>query len=107
MGGAGDPSRGAGAAAEAVVLRSAYARDREAFLRKVRLLLLPGGDPEEIPDGLHGVPRYPLTSLDRAGLTALLRSLTGQPEFIRAELGALPHRAGPGFFSAASSQVRV
>ena len=89
--GRGDPSTGAGAAAEADVLRSFYARNRAEFLRKVRLLLLPGIDSEDIPDGLHGVPRYPLTSIDHAGLTGLLRSLTDQPEFIKADLGPLPH----------------
>ena len=89
--GRGDTTKGAGAAAEADVLRSEYARNRETFLSKVRLLLLPGADPEDIPDGLHGVPRYPLNSLTRAGLTGLLRSLTDQPEFIKADLGPLRH----------------
>lgn len=88
--GRGDPRKGAGAAAEADVLRSAYAVDRDAFLHKVRLVLLPGVDSAEIPDGLHGVPRFRLMSIDGSGLHELFRNLTDQPEFIKAELGDLP-----------------
>lgn len=86
----GDPTRGAGAAAEADVLRSLYAQDREAFLRKVRLVLLPGGSSADIPNGLHGVPRYPLATLDVAGVRDLMRSLTRQEEHPKAALGPLP-----------------
>lgn len=89
--GRGDTTKGAGAAAEADGLRSDYARNRETFIRKVRLLLLPGADPEDIPDGMHGVPRYSLDSLTRAGLTELFRSLTDQPEITKPDLGPLPH----------------
>jgi hypothetical protein len=56
--GRGDPSKGAGAAAEADSLRSTYAVNRDTFRDKVRLVLLPGADSRDIPSGLHGVPRF-------------------------------------------------
>ena len=88
--GRGDPSRGAGAAAEADSLRSIYAVNRDAFSAKVRLVLLPGTDEQDVPSGLHGVARFPLETIDDAALTDLLRNLTEQPEFVRGELGDLP-----------------
>jgi SOS response regulatory protein OraA/RecX len=88
--GRGDPSKGAGAAAEADSLRSIYAVNRNAFRDKVRLVLLPGSDSRDIPSGLHGVARFEVGTIDHAGLSDLLRNLTEQPEFIKGELGALP-----------------
>jgi len=88
--GRGDPSKGAGAAAEADSLRSIYAENRDAFRDKVRLVLLPGTDSRVIPSGLHGVARFKVETIDDAGLSDLLRNLTEQPEFIKGALGALP-----------------
>lgn len=88
--GSGDPQKGAGAAAEADSLRSIYAVNREVFLEKVRLVLLPGTDSRDIPAGIHGVPRFPLETIDENGLSSLLRNLTEQPEFPKNELGPLP-----------------
>ncbi len=53
--GRGDPTKGAGAAAEANALRTLESTDRDAFLRKVRLVLLPGTDASLVPIGLSGV----------------------------------------------------
>jgi SOS response regulatory protein OraA/RecX len=88
--GGGNPRTGAGAAAEADSLRSIYSGNRDAFLKKVRLLLLPRVDSQDIPNGLHGVPRFQINTIDDTGLSELLRSLTGQPEFIQNSLGPLP-----------------
>lgn len=88
--GRGDPSKGAGAAAEADSLRSIYVTDRDAFRAKVRLLVLPGANSRDIPSGLHGVPRFKMEVIDDAGVSELLRNLTEQPEFIKGDLGALP-----------------
>jgi hypothetical protein len=88
--GHGDPSKGAGAAAEADSLRSIYAVNRDTFRDKVRLVLLPGADSRDIPSGLHGVPRFEVKTIDDAGLSDLLRNLTEQPEFIKGEVGGLP-----------------
>jgi SOS response regulatory protein OraA/RecX len=88
--GRGDPTKGAGAAAEADSLRSIYAVNRDAFRDKVRLVLLPGANSRDIPSGLHGVPRFEVGTIDDAGLSDLLRNLTEQPEFIKGKLGDLP-----------------
>jgi hypothetical protein len=87
--GTGDPTRGAGAAAEADVLKSLYNQDREAFRRKVRLVFLPG-TAVEVPPGLDGVERYHLEAVTPDGLAALLRDLSGQPAFPKQPLGQLP-----------------
>ena len=42
--GTGDPKRGAGAAREANALKALFDDDREAFLKKVKVILLPGVD---------------------------------------------------------------
>lgn len=88
--GRGNPSSGAGAAAEADVLRSTYALNRDVFHRKVRLVLLPGTTSSDVPDGLHGVARFPLATIDDTGVRDLLRSLTRQPEYMKGALGPLP-----------------
>lgn len=89
--GRGSPTRGAGAAAEASALRSLEAQDRDAFLRKVRIVVLPdSGDVGIIPTGLHGIPRFHLDSIDDKGLVDLLRDLTGQAEHPKPPLGRLP-----------------
>ena len=103
--GRGDPSKGAGAAAEADSLRSIYVMNRNAFRDKVRLVLLPGADSRDIPSGLHGVPRFEVGTIDDAGLSDLLRNLTEQPEFIRGELGALPELPPRSSWSAAAQSA--
>lgn len=88
--GGGDPTKGAGSAAEGDALRSLYARNRDEFLNKVRLVMLAGATDADIPDGLHGVPRFRITTFDATGIEELLRSLTAQARFPKAPLGALP-----------------
>jgi TIR domain len=88
--GTGNPTRGAGAAAEADVLRSIYNEDRDAFVGKVRLVVLPGDDGAQIPDGLAGPTRYLLSSLDPNGVRDLIRDLTGQQGYPRPPLGRVP-----------------
>lgn len=88
--GAGDSRRGGGAAAEADTLRSVYNRDRAQFMRKVRLVLLPGASRDDIPDGLHGVNRFTLHRIDAAAAEDLLRDVTGQPQFVPPPVGAVP-----------------
>lgn len=88
--GRGDPTRGAGAYAEASALRTLEAKNREDFLRKVRLVLLPDTTSGSIPDGLHGVPRHPLKEISDEGIRGLLRDLTGQAEHPKPPLGTVP-----------------
>lgn len=87
--GNGDPTVGAGAAAEADALKSLYNRDRDAFHRKVRLVILPG-TPAEVPLGLDGIERYHLVDDTPAALTDLIRDLSRQPSFPKQPLGTLP-----------------
>lgn len=88
--GGGDPTKGAGAAAEADALRSAFAKNRDTFLARLRLIVLPGQNDDEVPNGLHGVPRYWITSYDRDGMADLLRDLLDNPRFPPAPLGPRP-----------------
>lgn len=85
--GRGDPTKGTGAAGEADGLRSLYSRNRDDFVRRVRLVLLPGASRDDIPSGLDGVTRYALSSVDENGVIDLLRDLTGQPRSQRPPLG--------------------
>lgn len=87
--GNGDQTKGSGAAAEADVLRSIYARDRTAFLRKLRLVFLPG-TPSDVPLGLDGIERYYLADETPEALSGLVRDLSNQPAFPKGPLGKLP-----------------
>lgn len=88
--GGGDPTKGAGAAAEADALRSTYAMNRDTFLVRLRLIILPGASNDEVPNGLHGVPRYSITSYDKDGMADLLRDLLDNPRFPPSPLGSMP-----------------
>lgn len=87
--GNGDPTRGAGAAAEADALKTLYNHDRRAFLAKVRLVFLPG-TPTERPLGLDGIERYELADETPEALSGLIRDLSNQPAFPPGPLGQLP-----------------
>jgi hypothetical protein len=82
---------GAGAAREANTLKALFEEDQDAFRRKVKIILLPGATVPDIPTELRStVQHFPVPTLDLVGLEALLRTLTGQPEFVAPELGPLP-----------------
>ncbi len=88
--GNGDPTKAAGSAAEADALRSLHTRNRDEFLNKIRIVILPGATDHDIPNGLHGVPRFKISTFDAAGIEELVRSLTAQAKFPKAPLGPLP-----------------
>ena len=73
------------------VLKSLFNRNREAFVKKVRLALLPGVDATTVPTGLDGVTRYSITTLDNDGIEDLVRDLTGQHRYPSPPLGPVPH----------------
>lgn len=100
--GRGDPSVGAGAAAECDVLRTIYNDDRAAFLKRVRLVQLPGSD-DTIPAGLHGPQRYRVDPSRPDHLELLLRDLTGQAAVSRPPLGPPPKFGAPPLSSSAHS----
>lgn len=84
------PTVGAGAAREADALLSLYHRNRDEFQRKVKLVYLPGADTDEVPDTLHGVPRFPVSELTVKGAEDLLRTLHGQPLYRPPAVGSRP-----------------
>ena len=85
----GDSSAGAGATAEADVLKSWFNRDRDDFNRRTRLVVLPGEE-AAIPDGLDRLVRHHVHTFDEMGMESLLRDLTNQPQHVPAPLGARP-----------------
>ncbi len=88
--GRGAPTAGAGAAAEADELLGLFGQDRTEFIRKVKLVLLPGADERDVPPRLSGVPRFPIAEPTGTHLADLLRTLTNQPEYIPPPLGTVP-----------------
>lgn len=89
------PTRGAGATAEADELLGLFETDRDAFDRKVILVLLPGIDAADIPNRLRGrLTRVRIDSFDEEGLDDLLRRIYGRPRFqlppVRGNTPALP-----------------
>jgi hypothetical protein len=89
--GSGDPTRGAGAAREANVLKSLFERDRVAFLKRVKLILLPGVDVANAPAELQSsIQRFPIPNFELNGFTDLLRTLTGRKEWPMPDVGKLP-----------------
>ena len=76
-------------------------------------VLLPGSNEQDIPFPLRAYTRYPLDnySLESPGYQALYRELTGQPEVIKPELGALvnlpPKRTVPLVLAPALAEREV
>jgi hypothetical protein len=85
----GDGTRGRGAVAEIDVIRSRFNDGRDKFQGFLVLVNLPGSQVHR-PLGLDRVPRVRVPSFDAAGVSTLLRMLTGQPEDPLPPLGAVP-----------------
>lgn len=89
--GTASPRSGAGAAREANALKAQFEDDRNDFLKRVKLVILPGVRREDLPLELRSVnQRYRIESIDAAGLDGLLRTLTGAPEWVKPPVGELP-----------------
>lgn len=89
--GTADPTQGAGAAREANVLKAEFDRDRRAFHKRVKLILLPGVDIADAPTELQSsLQRFSIVNFEVDGLAHLLRTLTGRPEWPRPDVGELP-----------------
>jgi len=86
-----DPTKGAGAASEANTLKSIFGDDRDEFLRKVKIVLLPSSSEDDIPLALKAVvQRFGIDPQSQASFEGLVRTLTGQPAFARPILAAIP-----------------
>ncbi|MDQ6855125.1 MAG: hypothetical protein M3046_15795 [Actinomycetota bacterium] len=84
-------SVGAGAVAEADVLRSIFGDSQQEFHRKVVLATLPSfRDDDVVPDGLDGVHRFSIRELTSEKVLPVVRLLVGKPEYPAGPLGQLP-----------------
>ncbi len=82
---------GAGAAREAAAIKAIFERSQAEALRRVKVVLLPGSNEEDIPGDLLGFSeRFIITAFGSDGLDALLRSLWGKPAFPKPSLGPIP-----------------
>lgn len=81
-----------GARSEAAVIRDHVYADRATWVPKLLPVVLPGHDIDEIPLFLqpYSLSHYVVRELTGAGITELLRVLTGQPSRVRPALGAIP-----------------
>ncbi|MEV4050178.1 toll/interleukin-1 receptor domain-containing protein [Amycolatopsis sp. NPDC049688] len=82
-----------GAQAESATIRDLLHRDRHTWTAKLLPVVLPGRSIDDIPLFLqpYCADRYHVTELSDAGIEDLLRALTGQPRYVRPELGTVPH----------------
>ena len=87
-----DPTKGAGAASEANTLKSIFGDDRDEFLRKVKIVVLPGASEDDIPLPIKAVvQRFPIDPKSQTSFEDLVRTLTGQPAFARPTLATIPN----------------
>lgn len=87
--GRNDPKEGAGAVMEADALHGLLTADQAVFQRKAIVITLPGAD-GGIPPDLARLIRRSIKTLDEAGISDIVRLLTGQSEWVRPPLGAVP-----------------
>ncbi|MEV6824026.1 toll/interleukin-1 receptor domain-containing protein [Amycolatopsis sp. NPDC051102] len=82
-----------GVQAESATIRDLLHQDRRTWTARLLPVVLPGHEIDEIPLFLqpYCADRYHVTELSDAGIEELLRALTGQPRYVRPELGAVPH----------------
>jgi hypothetical protein len=88
--GANSPREGAGAAAEADTLRGLFARDQEAWQRRVIVVMFPEVASDVVPLDLQRVARVPVDPSDPDSLDAVIRMLTGQPRYPKPPVGEIP-----------------
>ncbi|GAA0638947.1 hypothetical protein GCM10010174_71170 [Kutzneria viridogrisea] len=102
------PDEGAGAVREMDALKGIFDRDQQEFQRKAVIVLLPGESDALIPNELHRVAWFKVTSIDLAGVETLLRRLLAEPLHVQAEKkirpdlpryqpGSGPRKDGPAF----------
>jgi SEFIR domain len=86
-----DPSVGAGAAREANAIKSIFDLDRHDFRRRVKVVLLPGAEVDDIPlELLSSTERIRIEKFDLHGLAPLWRSLHGLPDLTKPPVGPVP-----------------
>jgi SEFIR domain len=82
---------GAGAAREAAAIKAIFERSQTEALQRVKVILLPGSQEDDIPGDLFGFSeRFAIAAFDSDGLEKLLRSLWGKPAYPKPALGPIP-----------------
>jgi hypothetical protein len=80
--GCNDPTVGAGAAGEPNTLRGLFARNQDDLHARLKLLILPGANEEDIPLELYATAQtLPITDIDDDGLEDLVRMIHNNPAF--------------------------
>jgi hypothetical protein len=88
--GTNHPRSGAGAAAEADMLKGLFQRDQAAFQRRTQIVILPGRSSDDVPPDLNRLVRHVVDPSDADSVLPLIRSLTGQPRYPIPSLGTVP-----------------
>ena len=88
--GTNKPSMGAGAVAEADALKGLFQRDQSAWQRKVIVVVLPSQSEDSIPDDLMRATRFWADPSDPDSIETLLRTISGQPQYAKPDLGRIP-----------------
>lgn len=88
--GTNNPKVGAGAVVECDTLKGIQQRDQDEFQRKVLIVILPSQQDEKLPPDLARINRFYVDPDDTDTLDDLLRSMTDQPTYVKAELGHVP-----------------
>lgn len=88
--GTNKPSKGAGAVAEADALKGLFQKDQSAWQRKVIVVVLPSESEASIPDDLMRATRFWVDPDEPDSIETLLRTLTGQSQYAKPQLGRVP-----------------
>ena len=89
--GTNPPNIGAGAAREAASIKAIFERDQAAFVRRVKVVILPGSSTDDVPDDLLGIAqRFTVRSFDAHGLSDLQLTLHGRAMHAKPALDPLP-----------------
>lgn len=103
--GSNAPTEGAGAAGEADYLRGLFAKNQEAWQRRLLIVMFPETTGSVVPPDLERVSRVYVDPTNTDDYEAVLRNLTAQPRYPKPPLGVAP-RFAPAQAQAASGDLR-
>ncbi len=84
------PTVGAGAVAEADMLKGIFGRNQSEFQRKTLIALLPGVGSDVMPEDLYRLNRFHIAELTREGIEDLLRAVFEATRHVPAPVGPRP-----------------
>lgn len=88
--GKNNPALGAGAVAETDALKGLFQKDQSAWQRKLMVVILGSQNENVIPNDLMRATRFWVDSDDPDSFETLLRTLTGQPKYVKPDLEKVP-----------------